>query len=63
MTLLQERIKKLAKHHGSMRVLGRVLETDHTYLSRLSTGEKNDPGEELLRKLKLRRVITYEDKK
>lgn len=59
-SLLQQRIKELAKHHGSMRVLGRVLVVDHAYLYRLSTGEKNDPGDDLLRKLKLRRVVTYE---
>jgi peptidoglycan/xylan/chitin deacetylase (PgdA/CDA1 family) len=60
MSVLQERIKELAKHHGSMRVLGRVLEVDHAYLYRLSTGETNDPGDDLLRKLKLRRVVSYE---
>jgi hypothetical protein len=59
-TLLQRRIKELAAHHGSLRVLGRVLGVDHAYLYRLSTGEKDDPGAELLRKLKLRRVVTYE---
>jgi hypothetical protein len=59
-SMLQQRIKELAAHHGSMRVLGRVLEVYHAYLHRLSTGEKDDPGPELLRKLKLRRVVTYE---
>lgn len=59
-SVLQRRIKELVKHHGSIRKLGRVLEVDHAYLYRLSTGEKDDPGPELLRKLKLRRVVTYE---
>lgn len=60
MSVLQDRIKELAKHHGSMRVLGRVLEVDHAYLYRLSTGEKTAPSDDLLRKLKLRRVVTFE---
>jgi hypothetical protein len=57
---LQQRVKELAEHHGSIRAAARVLMVDHTYLYRLSTGEKDDPGDDLLRKLKLRRVVTFE---
>lgn len=58
-SVLQQRIRELAERHGSIRAAARVLEVDHAYLYRLSTGEKDDPGEALLRKLKLRRVVTY----
>lgn len=60
-SLLQRRIKDLAERHGSTRAAARVLEIDHTYLWRLAEGQKDDPGDDLLRKLKLRRIVTYED--
>lgn len=60
MSLLQQRISELASQHGSLRAAARVLQVDAGYLSRLQSGEKNDPGEELLRKLRLRRVVTFE---
>lgn len=60
MTVLQERIAELVERHGSIRAAARVLMVNHAYLYRLSTGEKDDPGEELLRRLKLRRVVIYE---
>lgn len=59
-SLLQQRITELATHHGSIRAAARVLMVDHTYLYRLSTGEKDNPDDDLLRKLKLRRVVAYE---
>lgn len=58
-TLLQERISALVERHGSIRAVARVLEVDHSYLYRLHKGEKDDPGPTLLRKLKLRRVVTF----
>jgi hypothetical protein len=60
MTLLQQRIKELAERHGSFRAAALVLKVDHSYLYRLSMGKKDDPGPALLRKLKLRRVVTFE---
>jgi hypothetical protein len=59
-TVLQERIRELIERHGSIRAAARVLEVDWTYLYRLSRGEKDGPGDDLLRKLKLRRVVSYE---
>jgi hypothetical protein len=61
MTLLQKRISALAKQHGSTRAAARVLEVDHAYLWRLAHGEKDNPDDALLRKLGLRRVVTYKD--
>ena len=63
MNLLQQRIAELAERHSSIRAAARVLSVDHAYLYRLSTGEKSDPGEGLLRKLKLRRVVSFSDDK
>ena len=59
-SMLQQRVKELAVHHGSIRAAARVLMVDHTYLYRLSNGEKDDPSDDLLRKMKLRRVVSYE---
>ena len=60
MNLLRSTIKKIVKQHGSIRAAARVLDIDHGYLSRLQSGEKNEPSDDLLRKLWLRRVVTYE---
>lgn len=57
---LSERVAELVVQHGSLRAAARVLECDPGYLSRLATGEKNDPGEKLLRRMGLRQIITYE---
>jgi len=53
-------INRLAEQHGSLRAAARVLNVDAGYLSRLQTGEKNNPSDSLLRKLKLKRKVTYE---
>ena len=60
MTMLQVRIAELIKQHGSLRAAARVLECDAGYLSRLRSGEKDTPEDWLLRRMKLRRVVTYE---
>jgi hypothetical protein len=59
--LLQRRILELAEHHGSLRAASRVLQIDHAYLWRLQTGEKDNPDDALLRKLGLRRIVTYKE--
>lgn len=56
---LAERINELAEQHGSLRAAARVLEVDAGYLSRLRSGEKDDPSAALLRKMSLRRTIVY----
>lgn len=60
-SLLQERIAEAIEKHGSIRAAAAVLKVDHTYLYRLERGEVNNPGSDLLRRLKLKRVITYVD--
>jgi hypothetical protein len=58
--MLSERIAELAAQHGSLRAAARVLEVDPGYLSRLRSGEKDSPEDWLLRRMGLRRVVTYE---
>ena len=57
---LEERIGELAYKHGSLRAAAKVLQVDAGYLSRLADGGKSCPGKELLRRMGLRQVITYE---
>lgn len=57
---LKERIDELIAQHGTLRAAARVLEVDAGYLSRLRYGEKDEPGETLLRRMGLRRVVAYE---
>lgn len=57
---LQERIDELVAQHGSLRAVARVTEIDVGYLSRLRTGEKVNPEKDKLRRLGLRRVVSYE---
>lgn len=56
--LLRRRINDMAEHHGSLRKAARVLQIDHVYLWRLLNGQKDNPGNTLLRKLGIRRVVT-----
>ena len=57
---LQERIEELVAQHGSLRAVARVTEIDAGYLSRLRSGEKTNPEKDKLRRLGLRRVVSYE---
>jgi hypothetical protein len=59
-TSLVHRVKELIDQHGSIRAAARVLEIDHAYLFRLGSGEKINPSDELLRKMRLRAVTIYE---
>lgn len=58
MSVMRERIQELAAQHGSIRAAARALQVDAAYLVRLRDGEKNNPGEALLRRMGLRRVVT-----
>ena len=62
MNLLVRRIQALVSRHGSLRAAARVLAIDHAYLWRLQQGVKSS-GDDVLRKLGLRRVITYIDRR
>lgn len=60
-TPLQKRIAERIEQHGGLNAAALVLGVNKGYLSRLASGEKDSPGDKLLRKLKLRRVVVYED--
>ncbi len=55
----KQRLDELIEQHGSLRAVGRVLEFDAGYLSRLATGERSEPGDALLRRMGLREVTSY----
>jgi len=57
---IKDRINELVEQHGSLRAVARVTEIDVGYLSRLRTGEKANPDKDKLRRLGLRRVVTFE---
>lgn len=59
---LQQRIAELIEQHGSLRGAASALHCDYSYLSRLHAGWKANPSDELLERMGLRRVITYERK-
>lgn len=56
--ILREAIDREIERHGGLRSAARALKCDAAYLSRLRAGTKDNPGEALLRKLNLRRVVT-----
>lgn len=53
------RIRELIRQHGSLRAAARAIKMDHSYLFRLAVGEKTEPSEKVLRKLGLKRVVSY----
>jgi len=57
---LQERVQQLIERHGGLRKAARVVQIDPAYLSRLHSGEKVRPLAAVLKKLDLRRIVTYE---
>lgn len=60
MTQLKNHINRfITRNGGSVRKAASVLDVSHPYLYRLSTGERDDPSDEVLAKLGLRRIVTY----
>ncbi len=58
-----ERVEQLIVVHGSLRAAARVLDVVPGYLSRLASGEKEEPGETILRRMGLSRAVRYVLKK
>ena len=56
---LEQRINDVAALFGSLREAASVLEIDAGYLSRLRSGEKSEPSDDVLKKLGLRRKLSY----
>lgn len=59
---LQSRIVDLSEKYGSRRKLGNAIGVDHAYLKRLEDGEKENPSDEVLDKLGLRKQVFYKEK-
>lgn len=57
--LLGARIRELAEKHGGLRAAARVLNCDAAYLLRLRDGDKRNPSTAMLRKLGIKKVVTY----
>lgn len=55
--MLRQRIIELTEQHGSLRAAARVLGVTAGYLCRLRDGEKTNPSDALLKKMKLRRIV------
>ena len=56
---LNKAIEARIKQHAGLRAAARALQIDAAYLCRVKHGEKG-PSDKLLRKLGLRRVVTFE---
>lgn len=57
---LGERIDEFIDVHGSLRAAARALDVTPGYLSRLRSGVKDNPTDELLNRMGLNRIVTYE---
>jgi DhnA family fructose-bisphosphate aldolase class Ia len=57
---LQERLDELCLQYGSLREVSRILLIDIGYLVRLRSGENFNPSPMMLKKLGLKRVVSYE---
>lgn len=58
--ILSQAVQELVEQHGGLRKAARAIEVNYAYLSRLWNGEKSNPSVKTLRKMGLRRVITFE---
>lgn len=58
--LLKARVAWLVERHGSLRAAAKVVGVNYAYLQRLGSGKKTEPTAFVLRKLGLRRVVSYE---
>lgn len=57
--VVRERIGQLIHRYGSLRKCAKMLEISPSYLSRLFSGEQDEPSDALLRRMGLRRHVTY----
>lgn len=58
--MLQKRIDELIDQHGGLRKAARAIGVDHVYLWRLYRGTKNNPSNDILQKLNLKRITSIE---
>lgn len=58
---LRTRVESVISQHGGVRPAARAIQVNYAYLSRLRTGEKSNPTPAVLRKLGLRKVVSYQE--
>lgn len=56
---LADQVREIVKLYGGLRTAARALDIEAGYMSRMANGKKLNPGDEVLEKLGLRRVVTY----
>ena len=56
---LENRIEFLIYYHGGLSETARILNIDKSYLKRLHDGSKTNPSDETLKKLGLKKIISY----
>lgn len=56
---IRNRIIQLIKKHGGVNSAATKVKVDPAYFVRLRDGERNNPGDETLAKLGLKKVVTY----
>ena len=56
---VSERVNELVNYFGGLRRLARAYNMDVSYLSRLWSGEKSNPGPTVLKKLGLVKIVDY----
>lgn len=59
---IQAAAQKKIDQHGGVRKAARALRMTPAYLSRLRSGNKQNPSDKILRKLGLRRSIKFESR-
>lgn len=57
---LEKRVHQLIVQYGGLRAAARATGIDPAYMSRLKSGEKENPSPGILRRLGLRCIVTYE---
>lgn len=59
---IEDAIKHKIRIYGGVRAMSRKLNISPGYISKMSRGYKSEPGEDILEKLGLVRVVEYREK-
>lgn len=59
MPQIQRIIERLVKQHGGLRRAAEAVGINAPYLCRLRYGERKNPSERVLKKLGIKRVVSY----